>query len=314
MTFSIDPETGEILSDDTGADTPPLELENSGKDPDTPEGDDVFDTLLWARDAAEVVGEILGRKVSTGEFRRMVFQGKAPHPAEGTDQWLHSELEAAFKNAQNKTVQGPGLDFELLAREAAELVGDRLGTRLSATGFRQMVLDGEAPPPIAGTDKWSQKAVSAWLDHSEAEAEDEDSQNESDEEGEEENQPVHRDVYDFWERTFAPYYELHDVSPNPLTQNRPQVTWCRKWWLHRGVVGRINAAWFAWEVAYAEGGAAISAWILEHSDRHFDRIMAEEGPLRLCKSNHSDALDIYPTDPAPAALRTTNSNGGQNDG
>lgn len=126
-----------------------------------------------------------------------------------------------------------------------------------------------------------------------------------------EAKPVHRDVFDFWDRTFSAYYELFDTTPNALRRNSPHVTWCRKWWLHRGVVGRVTAAWFAWEAAHAEGGAAISAWILEHADRHFDRIMAPDGPLRECKGEHTDALDIYPTDPAPDSLRTPTEDEGE---
>lgn len=315
MSTDFDPVTGEILDAPGTAEAPdeylaepPAELD---EEPPPPEEDEspaeeepadgaAFDARLWARDAAEVAGEILGRKVSTGEFRRMVYSGAAPMPLDGSDQWSHAELEKALASKRPAVAAGP--DFELFARDAAELAGELLGIRLTAGGFRQLVIDGDAPAPIHGTERWSQKAVKAWADRKLAAAAEEGEDTAVDPEAE--AKPVHRDLYDFWERTYSVYYELHDMTPNALAKAKPGMTWCRKWWLHRSVVGRINAAWFAWEVAHAEGGAAISAWILEHADRHFDRIMAENGPLRMCKGEHSDALDVYPTEPAPEALRT----------
>lgn len=310
MSIDFDPETGEVYGegpDEEFAAEPPADLR---EDPPYPEDEDgkPFDAKLWARDAAEVAGEILGRKISTGEFRRMVYTGEAPRPLNGSDQWSHAELEKALAGKKPSRPVSP--DFELFARDAAEVAGELLGIRLTAGGFRQLVIDGDAPAPITGTDRWSQKAIKAWADTKLAAQEAADEHLEEPD-GEQEGKPVHRDVYDFWERTFSVYYELHDTTPNVKDRYEPGMTWCRKWWLHRGVVGRLTACWYAWEVAHAQGGTAISAWILEHADRHFDRIMAGDGPLRSCKSDHSDALDVYPTDPAPEALRTPSEDEGE---
>lgn len=194
------------------------------------------------------------------------------------------------------------VDFKLWARDAAELAGELLGRKVTTAGFRQMVMAGAAPLPIDGTEQWSQRSVMDWMARQIAE------DGEEAEDSEKEEAPVHKDVFDFYERTFCIYYELHDTTPNALQRDRPTITWCQKWWLHRGVVGRLTAAWYAWEAAHAEGGSAISAWILEHADRHFDRIMAETGPLRACKSEHTDALDIYPSEPVPESLRLAETN------
>ena len=230
---------------------------------------------------------------ATGEVFGEPGPAEAPEPSEDEFPAPHEDADTA------------GIDFEVFARDAAELAGEHLGIRLSAGGFRQLVIDGDAPAPIPGTDRWSQKAVMEWVARklSMAEGKAEGTETES--------KPVHRDVFDFWDRTYSVYYEVFNTTPNALRRASPELTWCRKWWLHRGVVGRITAAWYAWEAAHAEGGAAISAWILEHADRHFDRIMAENGPLRECKEKHTDALDIYPTDPAPESLRTPTEDEGE---
>jgi hypothetical protein len=116
-------------------------------------------------------------------------------------------------------------------------------------------------------------------------------------------EPKHRDVYEFFERTYSPYYELADARTSALKRDSPLMSWCDQWWLHKSVVGRMVAAWYAWEDAYTAGGGAMSSWILEHADRHHDRVMAEDGPFRKCKSGHTDDLDEYRTIAAPDGLR-----------
>ena len=113
----------------------------------------------------------------------------------------------------------------------------------------------------------------------------------------------HRDVYEFFERTYSPYYELADARISALNREKPVTSWCDQWWVHRCVVARLVAAWYAWEDAFAAGGGAMSSWILEHADRHYEKIMSDEGPFRKCKSGHTDDLDEYPTIPAPPSLR-----------
>ncbi|MDJ0318604.1 DUF4913 domain-containing protein [Arthrobacter antibioticus] len=116
-------------------------------------------------------------------------------------------------------------------------------------------------------------------------------------------EPKHQDVYEFFERTYSPYYELADARMSALKRDSPLMSWCDQWWLHKSVVGRMVAAWYAWEDAFAAGGGAMSSWILEHADRHYDRVMSEEGPFRKCKSGHTDDLDEYRTIAAPDSLR-----------
>lgn len=117
-------------------------------------------------------------------------------------------------------------------------------------------------------------------------------------------QSRHQNVYEFFENTFSPYYELHVAKPNVMNAHgKETVSWCKQWWLHTSVVARLVAAWYAWEDAYAAGGGAMSSWILEHGDRHFERIMAEGGPFDKCKTDHTEGMGEYPTEPAPAALR-----------
>lgn len=195
------------------------------------------------------------------------------------------------------------LDFQLNARESAEYVGERLGHLVSAGAFRQLVMEGEAPAPITGNDfkaVWSQAALAAWTgERIEAAAAD----SEAGEEDPAESEPQHENVYDFFEKTYSPYYELADARISALNREKPMTSWCDQWWLHKSVVGRMVAAWYAWEDAFAAGGGAMSSWILEHADRHYDRVMAEDGPFRKCKSGHTDDLDEYRTTPAPDGLR-----------
>lgn len=277
-----------------------------------------LDFEVTASEAAAMMTERLGKKTTTATFRRMVIDGSAPEMVDSEedsprwsqvtlDAWLDVlEAEAAADTVELE-VSPDGKDFYLTAAEAAALFSETVGGKTTVAQFRRMVIAREAPAAAlqaGGTAKWSQTTLDAWLSESllergaapEAEPEHPGTEDE-------EPKPVHEDVYDFYVRTFSLYYELHDTTSNAMTREKPIMSWCKKWWLHRGVVGRLTAAWYAWEVAHAEGGSAISAWILEHADRHFDRIMAEDGPLRMCKSDHTDALDVFPTEPAPEPLR-----------
>ncbi|KNH15980.1 hypothetical protein ACU18_15355 [Arthrobacter sp. ZBG10] len=120
------------------------------------------------------------------------------------------------------------------------------------------------------------------------------------EESEEAPEPAFRTVYDFYEGVYGPLYEHYDSSPGVLAQRgTTAIRWCRQWWNHESVMMRLTALWQAYEVAYAEGGGAMSTWMLDHADRHFDRIMTEGGPLSECRSNHDHQMTRYPTDPLP---------------
>ena len=123
------------------------------------------------------------------------------------------------------------------------------------------------------------------------------------EDTEETPEPAFRTVYDFYEGIYGPLYEHYDSRPGVLAQRgTPPIQWCRQWWNHESVMMRLTALWQAYEVAYAEGGGALSTWMLDHADRHFDRIMAEGGPLSECRSDHGHNMTRYPVDPLPEGL------------
>lgn len=126
---------------------------------------------------------------------------------------------------------------------------------------------------------------------------------------EEEGQPQYENVYEFFEQVYSPYYELYDYQPGAMQQKKAAaIVWCTQWWEHRSVVARVVAAWYAWEEAYLEGGAAMSSWVLEHGNRHYDWIMAEEGPFRKCNTGHTTHIGEFPTEASPASLRIAEPN------
>jgi hypothetical protein len=123
------------------------------------------------------------------------------------------------------------------------------------------------------------------------------------EETEEVPEPAFHTVYDFYNDIYGSLYEHFDSSPGVMAQRgTSDVRWCSQWWNHESVMMRMIALWQGYEVAYADGGGAVSTWILDHADRHFDRIMAAGGPLSKCKSDHGDQMVRYPTDPLPEGL------------
>ncbi|WP_426225306.1 DUF4913 domain-containing protein [Pseudarthrobacter sp. DSP2-3-2b1] len=123
------------------------------------------------------------------------------------------------------------------------------------------------------------------------------------EESEEPAEPAFRTVYDFYEGIYGPLYEHFDSAPGVMAQRGTTgIRWCWQWWNHQSVMMRLTALWQGYEVAYGEGGGAVSTWMLDHADRHFDRIMADGGPLSECRSDHGNQMVRYPTDPLPEGL------------
>lgn len=201
----------------------------------------------------------------------------------------------------------PGHGFELTAAEAASLVTELAG-KLSAVSFKAMVARGDAPKPSswAGrTPLWSLDDLEPWIQGLPSEQADEPEPEPIPEPAEEtpDPEPAFRTVYDFYEGIYGPLYEHHDSSPGVLAQRgTAPIRWCKQWWNHESVMMRLTALWQAYEVAYAEGGGAVSTWMLDHADRHFDRIMAEGGPLSECRSDHGNNMTRYPVDPLPEGL------------
>lgn len=197
--------------------------------------------------------------------------------------------------------------FELTAAEAASLVTERAG-KLSAVSFKSMVARGDAPKPSswAGqTPLWSLDDLEPWIQGLPSKEGDEPEPEPVPEPAEEtpDPEPAFRTVYDFYEGIYGPLYEHFDSRPGVLAQRgTAPIRWCKQWWNHESVMMRLTALWQAYEVAYAEGGGAVSTWMLDHADRHFDRIMAEGGPLSECRSDHGNNMTRYPVDPLPEGL------------
>lgn len=339
MSMEYDPETGVILSetdDELMPESPesPDELDGTDEHPGLADlGETVaqveaegLDFFLTASDVASLMTERLGKKTTTATFRRMVVKADAPAPA-GTDgktvkwsqntidTWL-DRLEHAAREESEKA--GPdaapdGKDFFLSAAEAAALVSEQSGHKFTVAMFRRMVMDGIAPPAVlqaGGTSNWSQATLDEWLTHDPITPPSQvvDTAQESvatDTAEVEDPKPQHETVYDFFTQTFSAYYELNDTNLDWKGERKPVMVWCPQWWLHKAVMGRMTAAWFAWEAANTTGGGSMSSWILEHGDRHFDRIMADDGLFRKCKTGHNDDLSEYPTEPPPPSLLLT---------
>ena len=125
-------------------------------------------------------------------------------------------------------------------------------------------------------------------------------------EAEEEVEPAYSTVYDFYEGIYGPLYEHFDSAPGAMGQrtqtNGTTTRWCSQWWNHESVMMRMIALWQGYEAAYNEGGGAVSTWILDHADRHFDRIMDPKGPLSKCTTNHTEGMTRYPTESVPEGL------------
>ncbi|WP_054009817.1 DUF4913 domain-containing protein [Arthrobacter sp. ERGS1:01] len=312
MSFDFDPETG-VINSETDDDLDGLADLGENAAPVEAEG---LDFYLTASDVASLMTERLGKKTTTATFRRMVVKADAPAPAGADgktvkwsqntiDTWL-DRLEEAAREASDiadSDSSPDGRDFFLSAAEAAALVSEESSNKFTVAMFRRMVMDGVAPPAVlqaGGTSKWSQAALDSWIKE---DLERESVPGASQElatlntatEGDEEAQPKHANVFEFFDTTFSLLYELYDTQPGVKEREKPVLVWCQQWWLHKAVLGRVTAAWYAWEDSYASGGGAMSSWILEHADRHFDRIMAEDGPFRRCKDGHNRVLEKYPT-------------------
>ncbi len=231
-----------------------------------------------------------------------------PDGAEGTGTGggvLEEPSEAATPDDEDAAPGSePELDFFLTAAGAAALVSEARGEKVSVGTFQRMVMRGHAPAPLPSkkSNQWSQRSLDAWL-YPEIAGEGDDGVAADGMPAP--AAPVHENVYDFFTKTFSPYYELFNTDPAPLAASKEaaRVRWCEKWWLHLGVVGRMTACWFAWEAAHASKKPAMSQWILDHADRHFDRIMAENGAFSGCLKGHVDLLTEYETTEPPKPLQ-----------
>lgn len=59
--------------------------------------------------------------------------------------------------------------------------------------------------------------------------------------------------------------------------------WCPHWSTHPEVVARLRVLCASWLQVTRHGDAlALSAWMLDHLDRHLDRLMDADGPFAGC--------------------------------
>lgn len=238
-------------------------------------------------------------------------QDAAAFPADSQDEdaGVDTSTGEITDNTDSPTPETGAEDhvFELTASEAASLITERAG-KVSAVSFKAMAARGDAPKPSSWAGRtalWSLDDLEPWIEglpSPEADEQEPEAEPEPEEETPE-PEPAFRTVYDFYEGIYGPLYEHHDSSPGVLAGRGPApIRWCKQWWNHESVMMRMTALWQAYEVAYAEGGGAVSTWMLDHADRHFDRIMAEGGPLSECRSDHGHNMTRYPVDPLPEGL------------
>lgn len=295
--YTVD-EHGEILVDPADVPTPAAEpdygdpipdVEEAGADQATVRGGEVLDFLLGATESAAVVSDILRRRITVPAFRKLVMDDHAPlpEPAEddtkpskwsmvGLRSWaaglLQEEERAAAQSRQQDEPEAPGesgTDFLLAARDAAGFLTESLGRRLSTANFRQLVIDGDAPPAAETTDgtaKWSMVALRGWAQAvlaAEAEAA---AQIDPHEEATKE-----RNAFTAWVSERLDRYE---------SQGDRTGQWCPQWWEHPEAVDRFHALWVAHMAAEAEG--ELSGWWVNHWDRHVAFLFSREGVFSQC--------------------------------
>jgi hypothetical protein len=66
----------------------------------------------------------------------------------------------------------------------------------------------------------------------------------------------------------------------PRSERLP--AWCDSWWLHPLALTRLRALWQSWEVANAEGGLAMSKWLIYDYDHHITKLTTKGGPFHEC--------------------------------
>lgn len=105
---------------------------------------------------------------------------------------------------------------------------------------------------------------------------------------------MYEDIYTFFSAELHPFY----VRESPFLQEKDTekraLAWCPQWWLHIEAVTRVSALWHGWEKSRLESGAALSTWILDHADRHMERLLNPQGPFRYCSCTDGHARKATP--------------------
>ncbi|MDN5760494.1 MAG: DUF4913 domain-containing protein, partial [Tomitella sp.] len=89
------------------------------------------------------------------------------------------------------------------------------------------------------------------------------------------------------------------------------LRWDPEWWRYPEVAARLESLWRAWEVAYAEGGGAMSKWWVYDFDAHMRVILdGETGPFHLYDADRpAPPLRTVPVVEPPAGWRYTATTG-----
>lgn len=125
--------------------------------------------------------------------------------------------------------------------------------------------------------------------------------------GEDEPENMYEDMYTFFSNELHPFY----IRESPFLQEKDtekrSLAWCPQWWNHIEAVTRISSLWHGWEKSRLEPGAALSTWILDHADRHMDRLLNPQGPFRYCspKDGHTRKAVPFIVAEYPDFLTTT---------
>lgn len=83
---------------------------------------------------------------------------------------------------------------------------------------------------------------------------------------------------------------------SPRSERLP--VWCDSWWLHPLALTRLRALWQSWEVANAEGGSAMSKWLMYDFDHHATKLTTKGGPFHECH-NGQHRTGMNTIKPAP---------------
>jgi hypothetical protein len=102
---------------------------------------------------------------------------------------------------------------------------------------------------------------------------------------------------------------MHDVNDWVKTwlggiierRNSNTKRWCPRWFEHPEAVARIWQMYMGYRQVKDSGNALdFSNWMLDHLDRHIDRLMAADGPFSGCSpTRHTSPRQLEMAEPEP---------------
>lgn len=110
----------------------------------------------------------------------------------------------------------------------------------------------------------------------------------------EEPENMYEDMYTFFSAELHPFYVRESTFLQEKDTEKRALAWCPQWWLHIEAATRISSLWHGWEKSRLESGAALSTWILDHADRHMDRLLNPHGPFRYCSTTDGHTRKAIP--------------------